>query len=132
MTKAELVDRVAKDAHISKKEAALVLRALVKSIHASLEEKEGHIRIPDLGAFRVVDRKARAGVNPRSQQRIQIPAGKVARFVPFKALKAAVAGRGSEPVQRCEDVQGAVKRMLCRVCGMPVLGELSFCKEHVR
>ena len=45
MTKAELIDRMAQEAHISKKEASLVHRTLVGAIHASLKGKEhGHQR----------------------------------------------------------------------------------------
>lgn len=59
MTKAELIDRVAQDAHISKKEAALVHRTLISAIHASLKGKEERIRISGLGTFKVVKRNAR-------------------------------------------------------------------------
>ena len=53
MTKAEVVSRMAEQAGISKKAAATALNALVGAIHESLKNKEGKIRIADLGTFRV-------------------------------------------------------------------------------
>jgi DNA-binding protein HU-beta len=90
MTKSELVAKMSKEAGISKKAAAAALQALVGAVHDSLKKKEGTIRISDLGTFRVLQRKARAGVNPRNQKKIKIPAMKVPRFSASKALKDAV------------------------------------------
>ena len=90
MKKAELVGKIAGEAGITKKAAAAVLTAIVGAIHDSLKKKDGRIRIADLGTFRVLQRKARAGVNPQSGKKIKIPAIKVPRFAASKALKEAV------------------------------------------
>jgi DNA-binding protein HU-beta len=87
MTKAEVVSRMAEQAGISKKAAATALNALVGAIHESLKNKEGKIRIADLGTFRVLKRKARNGVNPQTRQKIKIAAAKVPRFAPSKSLR---------------------------------------------
>jgi DNA-binding protein HU-beta len=87
MTKAELVSRIAKEAGISKKAASMALEAIVSAVHDALKKKEGAIRISDLGTFKVVQRKARTGVNPQTQKKIKIPATKVPRFTASKALK---------------------------------------------
>jgi DNA-binding protein HU-beta len=87
MTKAELVSRIAKEAGISKKAASMALEAIVAAVHDALKKKEGSIRISDLGTFKVVQRKARTGVNPQTQKKIKIPATKVPRFTASKALK---------------------------------------------
>ncbi len=87
MTKAELVGKIAEEAGITKKAAAAVLDSLVRAIQDSLKKKDGTIRITDLGTFKVSQRKARAGVNPQTQKKIKIPAMKVPRFTPSKALK---------------------------------------------
>ena len=87
MTKAELVSRIAKEAAISKKAASMALEAIVAAVHDALKKKEGSIRISDLGTFKVVQRKARTGVNPQTQKKIKIPATKVPRFTASKALK---------------------------------------------
>ena len=85
MTKAELVSMIAKKAGITKKEADAALKAFVEAIH-ELFKKEESLRIPNLGTFKVVVRKARKGRNPRSGQVIEIPARKVLTFKPAKEL----------------------------------------------
>jgi len=90
MTKAELVNWMAKEAGITKKAAAAALNAFVKAIHDSLKKKTGKIRIADLGTFVVAHRKARTGVNPQTMKKIKIAAGNVPRFRASRALKQAV------------------------------------------
>lgn len=87
MTKAELVNRIAEQAGISKKAGGLVLDSVVGAVLEALKKKEGKIRIADLGTFRVIKRKARAGVNPQTRQKIKIPASKAPRFTASRALK---------------------------------------------
>ncbi len=90
MTKAELVSRMAEQANITKKSAALALQAFVKSVHESLAKKDGKIRVSDLGTFRIAKRKARTGVNPQTQKKIKIKASLVPRFSAARALRDAV------------------------------------------
>ncbi|HTY22065.1 MAG TPA: HU family DNA-binding protein [Desulfomonilaceae bacterium] len=90
MTKAELVNRMAEEAGVTKKAASAALNALVGAIHDSLKKKEGKIRIAELGTFKVIKKKARTGVNPQTKQKIKIPAAKVPRFSASRALKEAV------------------------------------------
>ena len=90
MTKAQVVTKIAKEANITKKAAAMALDALIEAIQDALKKKEGKIRIADLGTFRVVKKKARTGVNPQTKQKIKIPATKVPRFSASRALKEAV------------------------------------------
>lgn len=90
MTKAELVSLMAKEAGITKKAAGEALSAFVGTVHKSLKSKDRTIRVSDLGTFRVVKTKARTGVNPRTQEKMKIPSGKVPRFRAAKALREAV------------------------------------------
>ncbi len=90
MTKAELINWMAKEAGITEKGAAAALDAFVKAIHGSLKKKAGKIRVADLGTFLVVHKKARTGVNPQTKAKIKIPAGNVPRFRASKSLKQAV------------------------------------------
>ncbi len=90
MTKAELINWMAKEAGITKKAANAALNTVVGAIHASLKKKDGKIRIAGLGTFVVVHRKARTGVNPQTKAKIKIPAGNVPRFRASTALKQAV------------------------------------------
>ncbi|MBI5570221.1 MAG: HU family DNA-binding protein [Desulfomonile tiedjei] len=90
MTKAELVNRMAEEAGITKKAAGAALSGFVGAIYDSLKKKDGKIRVADLGTFRVIKKKARNGVNPQTRKKIKIPATVVPRFSPSAALKEAV------------------------------------------
>ena len=90
MKKADLVSHIAKQADITKKAATSALDAFIGAIHDSLKKKTGSIRISGLGTFKVSQRKARAGVNPRTGKKIKIPAAKVPRFSASKSLREAV------------------------------------------
>ena len=89
MTKAELVSYVAKHSNLTKKATEAVLKSLIGAVHQALKEK-GRIRIDGLGTFKVTERKARTGVNPRTGAKITIPAMSVPSFRATKALKEAV------------------------------------------
>ena len=89
MTKADLVARIAEEAGISKKAAALSLDSVVAAIHEALKKSQ-KIRIADLGSFSVIKRQARKGVNQRTGQPIKIPATKAPKFTAAKALKDSV------------------------------------------
>ncbi len=90
MTKAELVNLMAKESGVTKNAAGKALNSFVKSIHDSLKKKGGKIRVPDLGTFVVLHRKARTGVNPQTQKKMKIAAGNVPRFRASKSLKQVV------------------------------------------
>jgi DNA-binding protein HU-beta len=89
MTKAELIETLAADADISKKEARDALASLRDTIMASLK-KDGKIVLPGFGSFSKVRRKARKGINPRTGEKITIKARNVVKFQAAKALKEAV------------------------------------------
>ncbi|HMK34461.1 MAG TPA: HU family DNA-binding protein [Desulfomonilaceae bacterium] len=93
MTKPEILSLIAERANITKKAATVVLDTLVDAIHSSLTEKDGKIRISALGTFRVIEMNARRGVNPRTGENMTIPAMRLPRFSPSKALKESVQGK---------------------------------------
>lgn len=93
MTKPEMVSLISEKAEISKKAAAAVLDTLVGAIHTSLQQRGGKIRISSLGTFKVIEVNARRGVNPRTGKDMTIPAMKLPRFYPAKALKETVKGK---------------------------------------
>jgi DNA-binding protein HU-beta len=90
MTKAELIEALAADAGISKKEAGEALTSLIGGITASLKKKDGKIVLPNFGSFKKARRKARKGFNPRTGEKITIKAHNVIKFQAAKALKEAV------------------------------------------
>lgn len=89
MNKGELVDAVAKDAKISKGEAQAAVDSVVDNITGAL--KQGNkVTLVGFGTFATSNRSAREGRNPQTGKPIKIPAKKVAKFAPGKALKDAI------------------------------------------
>lgn len=86
MTKAELIDAVAKKAELTKKESAQAVDAIIESITEALK-KGDKVTLVGFGTFSVSERKARKGRNPRTGQEIKIPATKSPKFTLGKALK---------------------------------------------
>ena len=90
MTKAELVDKMAKDAKISKVAAANALNSFMGNITKALKKKDGKVTLVGFGTFAKVRRKARKGRNPQTGEPIKIKATNVVKFRPGKKLKEAV------------------------------------------
>jgi len=90
MTKAELVEKMATDAGISKAAAGKALDSFTDSVKKALKKKDGRITLVGFGTFSKVRRKARKGINPQTGEKIQIKARNAVKFTPGKALKNAV------------------------------------------
>ena len=90
MNKAALIERIAAEANISKKQADDMVEAFVKIVIDEL--KAGNeVTLAGFGTFMVKTRHARGGVNPqRPTERIQIPEVRVAKFKTGKTLKDAL------------------------------------------
>jgi DNA-binding protein HU-beta len=84
--KADVIDAMAEQAGISKKEAAAAFDAFVRYISDTCQNGE-RCAIPGLGSFHVTERKAREGRNPRTKEKINIPASKNVRFKAGKDLR---------------------------------------------
>jgi len=89
MNKAELVDEVAAEVGLSKKDVNNAIDALISAITDSLARKE-KVTLVGFGTFQVQRRRTRQGVNPQTRTKITIPAKDVPKFKPGKALKEAV------------------------------------------
>ena len=89
MTKAELIDKVASGAGLSKVDASKALDTTLNSIKGALKKGQ-KVTLVGFGTFSVVKRKSRKGRNPRTGDVITIPAAKVPKFTSGKALKDAV------------------------------------------
>jgi DNA-binding protein HU-beta len=90
MTKAEIIDLMAKDAGISKTAAAKALDSLTDGITKELKKKDGKVTLVGFGTFVKNRRKARSGRNPQTGEKIKIKAKNVVKFKPGKKLSAAV------------------------------------------
>ena len=86
MKKEELVEKLAQKTEVSKNEARKSLNAILDEISGSLK-KGKDVTLTGFGTFSVAKRKARQGINPRTQEKIKIAASKVPKFKAGKALK---------------------------------------------
>ena len=88
MNKADLIDEVAKVLS-SKKEAKEAVECVLSTITSTMKKQEA-VTLVGFGTFKVDNRKARTGRNPRTGEPIEIKAKKVPKFVAGKALKDAI------------------------------------------
>jgi nucleoid DNA-binding protein len=91
MNKEQLVERVAQQTGLSKKDANAALDAALDAIATALRRGE-KVTLVGFGTFQVRERKAREGRNPQTGERIRIPARRVPAFTAGKELRTAVAG----------------------------------------
>ncbi len=89
MTKAELVDAIAKSSKLTKADSEKALNAAVESVVAALKKGDS-VRLVGFGTFEVAKRAARKGRNPQTGKEIQIKASKSPKFKPGKTFKEAV------------------------------------------
>jgi DNA-binding protein HU-beta len=90
MTKADLIEKMAKDAKISKVAAGTVLDSFMANVTKALKKKNGKVTLVGFGTFSKVRQKARKGRNPQTGEPIKIKARNVVKFKAGKALKDAV------------------------------------------
>ena len=89
MNKNDLVASVANDSDLSKADAAKAVDSVFDTISGALSSGSD-IRLVGFGTFSVAQRRASEGRNPRTGEKIQIPASKQPKFKAGKALKDAV------------------------------------------
>ncbi len=86
MTKADLIDEVAKNSVLSKKDAEAIVQAVLDSIVESLKGG-GKVELRGFGSFRLRERSSRDGRNPKTGEKVFVPAKKVPYFKPGKELR---------------------------------------------
>ncbi len=86
MTKAELVDEVARATQLTKKHAEIIVNTVFDSIVTSLKEGE-KIELRGFGSFRIRHRGPRLGRNPKTGERVEVPAKRIPYFKPGKELR---------------------------------------------
>ena len=90
MTKADLIEKMGKDAKISKVAAGTVLDSFMANVTKALKKKDGKVTLVGFGTFSKVRQRARKGRNPQTGEPIKIKARNVVKFKAGKALKDAV------------------------------------------
>ena len=102
MTKAALVDEVARVAELTKKHSEVIVETVFHSIIEALHRGE-KIELRGFGSFRLRRREPRKGRNPKTGDRVEVPSKRVPYFKPGKELKELI-NRDSEQKQTSSPV----------------------------
>src|SRR5271154_2293145 len=86
MTKADLIEEVARVVEMTRKEAEVIVDAIFDSIVKSLRGGD-KIEIRGFGSFRTRQRQPRVGRNPKTGTRVEVPSKRIPYFKPSKELK---------------------------------------------
>ena len=97
MTKAELVDQVAALGDLTRRDADVIVETIFDGMIGALRA-EDKIEIRGFGSFRTRQRKPRIGRNPKTGQRVEVPAKRVPYFKPSKDLRSLVNHRPAAAV----------------------------------
>jgi DNA-binding protein HU-beta len=89
VNKADLIEKIAKDAGINKTQADAAIDSVLSGIEGELK-RGGRVTLVGFGTFAVGARKARTGRNPQTGKPIKIAAKRVAKFTPGAELKGTV------------------------------------------
>lgn len=86
MTKAELVEEVSGKTGLPKKQAEIVVNTVFESIVETLKTGE-KIELRGFGSFRIRQRDSRMGRNPKTGEKVDVPAKRIPYFKPGKELR---------------------------------------------
>ena len=86
MTKADLIDEVARIAELTRRDSEVIVETIFESIITSLRAGD-KIEIRGFGSFRTRQRNPRTGRNPKTGDKVEVPAKKIPFFKPSKELK---------------------------------------------
>jgi DNA-binding protein HU-beta len=89
MNKVDLVRSAMDRLELARKDAVALVDGLFDDIQAAVVSGEP-VKIPGFGQFKVRDRAARMARNPATGEQVKVPAKRVFKFLPAKALKEAV------------------------------------------
>jgi len=87
MTKAELVEKMAKDADITKVAAKAAMESFLDGVKKGLKKRNSRVTLVGFGTFKNVYRKTRMGRNPQTGEKIKIKGRNVVTFKAGKNLK---------------------------------------------
>jgi DNA-binding protein HU-beta len=99
MQKTDLIAKIAKDLNMSQSDTGKIVNAMIDAIVAALQTGE-KVTLTGFGTFEVRQTAARTGTNPRTKEKIQIPASKRASFSAGTSLRDAVAGKTEEKARK--------------------------------
>ena len=97
MTKADLVEKVTRLGDLTRRDGEVIVETVFDSVISALQSGD-KIEIRGFGSFRTRQRKPRVGRNPKTGERVEVPAKKIPFFKPSKELKDLVnEGDGTAP-----------------------------------
>lgn len=97
MTKADLVEDVIKVTRLPRKESEQIVEIVFDSIISALQGGD-KIEIRGFGSFRTRERRGRVGRNPKTGEKVEVPAKRIPFFKPSKELKDYVNSEASRAV----------------------------------
>lgn len=86
MTKADLVEEVSRVTELTRKDSEVIVDTLFDSVIKALKTGD-KLEVRGFGSFRVRQRNARVGRNPKTGEKVEVPAKRVPYFKPSKELK---------------------------------------------
>ena len=86
MTKADLVEEVSRVTELTRKDSEVIVDTLFDSVIKALKDGD-KLEVRGFGSFRVRQRNARVGRNPKTGEKVEVPAKRVPYFKPSKELK---------------------------------------------
>src|SRR5881396_1029192 len=86
MTKADLVEEVAKVTELTRKDSEFIVDTMFERVIKALKAGD-KLEVRGFGSFRVRQRNARVGRNPKTGEKVEVPAKRVPYFKPSKELK---------------------------------------------
>jgi DNA-binding protein HU-beta len=87
MTKAELIEKMAKDANLTKAATGRALESFINGVTKGLKKRNSKVTLVGFGTFSNVYRKTRKGRNPQTGEKIKIKGKNVVKFKPGKTLR---------------------------------------------
>ena len=120
MTKADLVDRVTALGDLTRRDGEIIVDTLFESVIGALKAGD-KIEIRGFGSFRTRQRNSRIGRNPKTGERVDVPAKRVPFFKPSKELRDSVNPGGVKSVaaKPAEDDVDPTIRPPCRAATRP-------------
>lgn len=109
MNKAELIEAIAKEAGITKKDADAAVKAFVNVVSDALQKKD-KVQLIGFGTFDTAERAARTGRNPQNGEAVKIAACTLVRFKAGTALKEKVNSKPAKAKAKAPAKKAAKKK----------------------
>ena len=104
MTKAELVEEVARVSELTKKHSEVIVNTVFDSITQALQSDD-KIELRGFGSFRIRQRRSRQGRNPKTGDKVDVPAKRIPYFKPGKELKELINGSAEDGRESAHPVE---------------------------